>query len=346
MAGRMRRAPYFKAIPSALLLGCLSVGCGPKTAAEAEAKHDVKWLEANPTGESIAALGRLADTDDRAVKALEARAKDDVNVHIAAWTAITRSAAWGTTFMRASLADPDRAEMAASTLPRKDARIIPLVGDLEGAMTRFAGSTTRGTSIAGILASLGPAAHAAIERRLVDPKTRNLMCEGIALPEASGDAKSTLLAVPIEARDSPSCVNVVINMAATEDVVINWIATGGEPGLISAASKSSLECPRVAMLWKKALMERTPDAALTVPLKQSVARCGPAMDPALAELLEKAPRARPSIIQAIDPFDPSISSLAATCAAFKAGYANGESPILRERAQDALQFGCAGQSRK
>jgi hypothetical protein len=261
-------------------------------------------------------------------------------VYIAAWSAVTRNAGWGAAFMRASLADPTRAEMASSALPRKDMRLVPFIGDLEGAVVRLAAGK-RGSVIAGILASLGPPAHATIERRLIDPKTRGLMCDGIGLPEASGDAKSTLLAVPIEARDNPSCVTVVMDMAATEDVVLNWIATGAEPGLIAVAAKSTLPCPRLGAIWKKALTERTPDSAMTVPLTRSINRCGSAMDPVLAELLEKAPRARPTIIQAIDPFGNDLAGLRDTCIALKRGYASGEAPVIRERANDAIIHGCA-----
>src|SRR5690348_6224841 len=90
------------------LLLFFTAACDPKTATEAEGRKDIAWLASNPTGESIAALGRLADSDPRAVTALEARAGQDVNVHIAAWGAVTRNAPWGTTLLKASLADPTR----------------------------------------------------------------------------------------------------------------------------------------------------------------------------------------------------------------------------------------------
>lgn len=323
----------------------LSLGlaaCEPKNAIDAESRKDIAWLSSNPTGESVAALGRLADTDPRAVAALTARADADVNVHIAAWVAITRNAAWGTKFMKESLADPMRAEMAASALPRKDARLVPFIPDLEGAIARLA-SGKRGTVIAGILASIGPPAHAAVEKRLLDPKTRQAMCDAIALPEASGDAKSVLLAVPPEGRDSPSCVNAVIDMAATENVVLDWIATGAEPGLLGVAANSSLPCARLAELWKKALTARPAEshAALTVPLQRSISRCGTQLDPVLADLLAKAPQARASIVQAIDPFASELASMKETCAALRAGHVNGESAGVRARASEAVRRGCA-----
>lgn len=318
----------------------LALGCGPNNAADAEAKHDVAWLTNHPTGDAIAALGRLADTEPKALEALQARADADVNVYIAAWTAVTRDAAWGATLLKAGLADPSRAELASSAMPRKDARLAGFLPDLDAAVVRLSAGRN-GSVIAGLVASIGPAAHATVEKRLLDPRTRAAMCSGIGLPEASGDAKSTLLAVPAEARDAPACVAAVIEMAATEDVVATWIAVSAESGLLGVAAQSTLPCPRLALVWQKALTERAPNAAMTVPLQRSIARCATAMDPILAELLAKAPRARPTVISSLDPFGTELASLKETCAALKRGYANGESPIVRERASDALAHGCA-----
>jgi hypothetical protein len=315
--------------------------CEPKNALEAENRKDIGWLSENPSGESVAALGRLADQDPRAEKALEARAGQDVNTQIAAWAAVTRNAPWGTAFLKASLADPARAEMASTALPRKDARLVPFVPDLENAVVRLAAGNG-GVAIAGLLATIGPQAHAAVERRLLDPKTRGAMCNGINLPDSSGDAKSVLLAVPPEARDNPACVRAVIDMSATEPVVLDWLATGAEPGLVNVAAKSTLACDPLARIWKKALAERPPQthAALTVPLERSISRCTTALDPVLAELLANAPRARGAIVAAIDPYGNELANLKETCAALKKGYANGESAATRERAREALARGC------
>lgn len=324
----------------ALLASCMSA-CGPKSVLEAEAKRDVKWLADNPSGDAIAALGRLADSEPRALTALQARADSDVNVYIAAWSAVTRNADWGTTFFRSSLGDPSRAELASSAMPRKDPRLVTFISDLEGAVVRLAAGQ-RGSVIAGILASIGPQAHSTVERRLVDPKTRGVMCDGIVLPEASGDAKSTLLAVPAEARDNPSCVSAVINMAGTEDVVLGWLATGAEVGLLGVAAKSTIPCPRLAALWQKALAERGPESqtAMAVPLQRSISRCNTVLDPVLAELLAKAPRARPTIVQALDPYGTELHGMKETCAALRQGYARRERAIVRERANDAVNRAC------
>lgn len=338
--GRLRSVFGF----CALLFGLGALGCGPRNTAEAESQHNIQWLADNPTSDSVAALGRLADTDEKARTALDGRAaRGDANAYLAAWNAITRNAQWGTTFLRTSLADPTRAEAAATALPRKDLRLVPFILDIENAFVRLSAGQRSAIVLGSVLASLGVPAHAAIERRLVDAKTRGAMCEGIAAPESSGDAKSALLAVPSEGRDHPACVNTVINVAATENVVIDWLAISAEPGLLSVAAKSTLPCPRLAALWTKALAERPAEtqAALTVPLKSSIARCGPALDPVLGDSLQKSPRARTTIVQAIDPFGTDLPAMKQTCAALRAGAARNESALVRERVDDALARGCA-----
>ncbi|MDB4936761.1 MAG: hypothetical protein JWP87_3733, partial [Labilithrix sp.] len=225
-----------KALVVAALVGLSGLvglaACKPKTVGEAEAKHDVAWLADDASPQAMAALGRLADADPRAVAELEKRSSIDVNAYIAAWEAVTRGAPWGTTFLRTALADPTRADTAATALPRRDPRLIPFVPDLEGAVVRLSAGR-RGSVVAGVLASIGPTAHAQVERRLIDPKTRGAMCDGVGLPEASGDAKSLVLAVPPAARDHASCVDIVLTMATTEDVVLDWLAVSAEPGLIT-----------------------------------------------------------------------------------------------------------------
>ena len=47
--------------------------CKAKTTGEAEANRDVSWLADNASPEAMAALGRLADSDPRAVAVLEKR---------------------------------------------------------------------------------------------------------------------------------------------------------------------------------------------------------------------------------------------------------------------------------
>ena len=333
-----------KALIAASLLGVLaaSAACGPKTVGDAEAKHDIAWLETEASPQAMAALGRLADSDPKALAVLQKRSTLDVNAYIAAWEAVTRNAPWGTTFLRSALADPTRADIAATALPRRDPRLIPFVPDLEGAVVRLSAGH-RGSVVAGVLASIGPAAHAHVQRRLIDAKTRGAMCDGIGLPEASGDAKSLVLSVPPEARDHASCVDMVLTMATTEDVVLDWLAVNAEPGLITAAAKSQLPCARLTVIWAKGLVERPVNShsALTVPLQLSLRRCSTALDPVIADLLTKAPLARGCIMQAVDPYSTELSDLRLTCRALRAGWVANESPRVRERAQDALAHGCS-----
>jgi hypothetical protein len=315
--------------------------CKAKTIGDAEANREVEWLSDNASPQATAALGRLADTDPRAIAAIEKRSSIDVNAYIAAWEAVTRSAPWGTAFLRTALADPTRSDTAATALPRRDPRLIPFVADLEGAVVRLAAGH-RGSVVAGVLASIGPTAHAQVERRLVDPKTRGAMCDGIGLPEASGDAKSLVLAVPPAGRDHTACVDVVLTMAATDNVVLDWLALNAEPGLISATAKSSLPCARLGVIWAKGLVERPPEthSALAVPLQFSLRRCAAALDPIVADLLEKAPRSRACIMQAIDPYSGELTDLKLTCRTLRGGWVNGAAPQIRERAHDALKHGC------
>jgi hypothetical protein len=318
----------------------LLLSCKPKSVQEADTKGDIAWLSEQATGDAVAALGRMADADPRALEALGSR-RSDVNAYIAAWAAVTRSAPWGTQFLKTALADPERADLAASALPRRDPRLVPFVTELEGAVVRLAAGH-RGSVVVGVLASIGPQAHAAVERRLVDPKTRGAMCDGIHLPEASGDAKSTLLAVAPEARDHASCMSNVLTMAETEDAVLGWLATGAEPGLLTATAKSTLPCSRLAVIWNKGLTERPPEthAALTVPLQVSLRRCSAALDPVLGDLLEKAPGSRACIVNAIDPFGGELADLKKTCESLAKGYMRAEAPRIRERADDAVGHGC------
>jgi hypothetical protein len=337
-----QRTPVLTVLP-VLLAGLLAfAACKPQTVGDAEAKHDVAWLADDASPQAMAALGRLADTDKKALAALEKRSSIDVNAYIAAWEAVTRNAPWGTTFLRSALGDPTRADVAATALPRRDPRLIPFVPDLEGAVVRLSAGH-RGSVMAGVLASIGPAAHAHVERRLLDPKTRGAMCDGIGLPEASGDAKSLVLAVPSEGRNHASCVDVVLTMAATEDVVLDWLAVNAEPGLVGATAKSTLPCARLSVVWSKGIVERPQEShsALTVPLQASLRRCAAALDPIMADLLAKAPRARGLIMQAVDPYSTELSDLKLTCRAMRAGWVANESPRVRERAQDALAHGCA-----
>lgn len=330
-----------RAALAAMTLGLVLGGCKPSSVSEAEAKGDVAWLAKNATPEATAALGRLADKDPNAVKALEARG-GDVSVYIAAWTAAQRNAGWGATVLREGLADPAQAEVAASALTRGDPHLGALVTDLEGALTREAAGSSD-VSLPAVLASVGPTAHGAIERRLADKATRGVMCHGIASPDASADAKHTLLAVAETSRDDAACVDTVVHMAAVDDGALTWLAGSGEPGLVSAAAKSdSIPCPRLRAMWTELLAVRPPAShfLLAVPLAHSVKRCASVLDPLLASTLATHPESAALVVGGVDPFGSETTDLKATCAALPAVLKTGAPPRTKDRAADAIAHGC------
>ncbi len=170
------------------------------------------------------------------------------------------------------------------------------------------------------------------------------MCRGIASKSADPDSRVALLAVPESARNAPSCVDAVVRAAAQDDVALAWLATDGEPGLLGAAGNSaSLPCPRLHVVWAKALTSRRPDvySALTVPLAYATKRCTAEMDGVLADAIGHLPATRALVVEAIDPFGAYDGALHATCAALPSVAAGGrEGAIVRERASDALNHLC------
>jgi hypothetical protein len=216
-----------------------------------------------------------------------------------------------------------------------------MVSDFEAAVERsYAGQG--GVIVAGLLASVGPPAHDVLLRRMQDAKTRPAICHGISLPGASADAKALLFAAPLSGRDDAACVDAVLALAANDDAALAWLASHGEPGLLTAAAKGDLNCTRLATVWEKGLLERAADthASLIVPLKFAAQRCSRELDSILAHLLLKAPRARMCITQALDPYSGEWSDLRQTCAALRERWALGETASTRERVEDALAHGC------
>ncbi len=333
--------------PSALLLAALiaapvaTLGCRPKSVAEAEEKGNVDWLDTNGSPEAVSAMGRLADTNTRATEALSARAAYDVNAYIAAWNATLRGSTWGPVMLRTGLADPTRAETAASVMTRKDGHLIPFIVDLESALSRLAASSNNG-AISSVLASVGPAASVAVQRRLDDSATRGSMCRGIGSPDASADARRVLMSVAPQSRDDDACVATVLKIATDNDAALDWLATKAEPGMLSAAGKSEeFPCVRLVPLWTRVFPARSVavQGTLTVPLENAVKRCAHALDPLLAASLTKQPMTRSLIVGALDPYGGETADLKATCGALK-GIANGGSGTVRARAEEAVNHGC------
>jgi hypothetical protein len=319
------------------------MACGPRTIAEAEARRDIRWLDENGTPDAVAAMGRIADVDANAVAALEARSSFDVQAFVAAWAAALRDSPWGTATLEAALADPKRADLAASAMRRGDPHVAPFVGDLEKALIRLSASA-QNLNVSSTLASVGLPAHEAVVRRLVDASTRGAMCRGIASKGADPDTRKVLLEVPQSARDAPSCVDAAVRAAAEGDSALSWLAMQAEPGLLGAAGNSEvLPCARLHVAWTRALASRPPEvySALTVPLGYAVKRCSTEMDGVLADAIVRLPATRAVVVAAIDPFGSYDKGLHATCAALPAVVSGGrDTAIVRERASDALSHTC------
>jgi hypothetical protein len=316
--------------------------CTPSSVGEAERKGDVVWLDQNGTPDAVAALGRLADTKPAARTALETRSAFDANAFRASWDAIVRGSDWGTTMLRAGLADPKRADLAASAVDKHDARLVSFTADLEQAIERLSASL-QNLNVASALAAIGPPARAALMRRLSDATTRGAMCRGISSADASPDARAALLEAPVSARDSANCVDAVVAVAAQDDVALAWLAEKGEPGLLGAAGKEErMPCARLHVAWAKALVTRPAEgaSALTVPLGYAVKRCTAEMDGVLADAIAHQPATHPVVIQAIDPFEGYGGGLHATCAALPMVEGGRDSALVKERARDALNHGC------
>jgi len=321
----------------------LVVACKTEDVASAEAKGDIAWLDANGSPEAVAALGRIADDNTHAVELLTARAQFDVNAYIAAWNATVRGCTWGPTLIRSGLADPARAETAASVMERKDGHLTAFVPDLETALVRLAAGANS-VAIASVLASAGPSASVIIQRRLEDPATRGAMCRGIGAPDASADARRVLMSAPASSRDDASCVEAALKIAVDNDAALDWLASTAEPGLVGAAGKSEeFPCIRLKQLWTKALATRPAAtySALTVALQNSIKRCAPQIDKVLADGLEREPVAQPLILAAVDPYGSETAELRATCSELKYMVSSRRGGgTVRARAAESLSHSC------
>ncbi len=326
----------------ALLAALLAGACAPTTVEEAERKGDAAWLDQNGTPDAVAALGRMADKSPKARAALEARSAFDVQAFRAAWDGIVRGAPWGAEMLRGGLGDPARADLAASAVDRHDARLVPFIGDLEQALVRLS-ATLQNLNVAGALATIGKPAHDAIVRRLADASTRGAMCRGISARGTDADARRALMDAPESSRDSPSCVDAVVALAAEDDPTLWWMGEKAEPGMLGAAGKEErLPCARLHVAWTKALAARPVEiySALTVPMGYAVKRCTAEMDGVLADAIARMPATHAFVVEAIDPFTGYGNALRATCAALPVVAGGRDAAVVRERARDALNHAC------
>jgi hypothetical protein len=150
--------------------------------------------------------------------------------------------------------------------------------------------------------------------------------------------------VPESARDAPACVDAVVRVAAGDETALMWLAERGEPGLLGGAGKNdAMPCARLHVAWARAFASRPTSAypALEVPLGYAVTRCAVQMDGVLADAIVHMPAAHRVVVNAIDPFATYGDGLHATCAALPKVIASGQdTPIIRERANDALTHAC------
>lgn len=318
----------------AALFAALAVGaaCRPSSSSDAEAKGDVSWLSEHDAPDAIAALGRLADKDPRAVAALAS--KPTLDTYIAAWAAVLRGAPWGQKQLTAALGEPAHAENAAKALGRGDPRLGGLVEALEGSV--------RGGCVApcpSVLASAGASGASAVQHLLENAKTRDAMCNGLASVDATKETRAAFFHVSEAARDAPSCLRAASAMAAVDDDALEWLAKSAETGLVGSASKDEvLPCARVKLLWSNAIKER-PEAsytALAIPLAAAIKRCPADLDETVAHALTGTEAAQTLAVQAIDPYDASVRQLHVTCEVL-VGAVRGRLPTrVRARASDTL----------
>ncbi len=323
------------------LIALLAIwGCKPTSVADAEAKGDVGYLVANGSPEAVAALGRLADKSEKAKSAIETRAEGDLNAYIAAWTAVQRGAAWGTEILKAGLRQPARAEMAASAMTRRDPKLADFVPDFETALILAPPGEPR-IIVSAMLAST--AASGVVQGRLRDKATRANMCRGLASPDASATSRQVLLTEPPASRDDPACMETLVRLASLDDATMDWLATQGEPGLLSGAGKmDAMPCPRLAQTWITTIGKRPvpTHGSLAVPLAHAIKRCPAALDAVLDAAL-KTPGATPLVVSAVDPYGPETRDLKVTCKSL-ANAVRTTTGRTKDRATDTLAHGCKG----
>jgi hypothetical protein len=175
---------------------------------------------------------------------------------------------------------------------------------------------SKGASVAGVLASAGPAAADAIAARLRDGSTRSIMCQGIFTKEADGAARKALMDAPATSRDDAVCVRGLGALAATDAEVFGWLAQKGEPGLVREASDTSgLTCDKLKTLWTTVFASRTADefSSLTVALASATRRCPKELDGAVSKALRSSPNVHGAVVEALDPQARLIVTMPLTC---------------------------------
>ncbi len=318
-------------------------GCNPHSVVEAEQKGDVEWLAKEGSPESVAALGRLADKNDRAVAELTELAaapesdagRGPLDVYLAAWAATERKASWGPAMLQRGLGDPASAPKAAQAMKRGAPELDPMLVPLDNALRAGCGP-----SCAGVIASI-PTSDVGdvVKHRLEDVVTRDAMCSGLAARETSTAAAAVYMREPPDARDAQSCVEAAAPLASRDDAVLGWLGTSGEAALLGGASKAdALPCGRLQRAWEGVFHGRakTNYGGLAIPLVAAIKRCPKEMDGVVAAALAGDADARGLAVSGLDPANPALGELKGTCAALANATRAPGTALTRSRASDAL----------
>ncbi len=284
------------------------VACQPASAGEAEEKGNVAWLVKRGDRDATFALGRLADRNAAAEKAISAMAPSDA-LSLTTWQGVVRGAPWADKLVRRELATGN-ADMLASSMTPADPHLLPFVDDLEKAIVA---QNKAAPNVASILASIGPGARASVERRMREAPTRDVMCAAIDTVHASDDARSALLALSPADRDSQACTAAIVRMASTHENVRKWLGQFAEPGLLSVAGKETMPCSPLSETFRIVLAERAADRSLVVPLRHAIERCTREMDLVVSAALAARPLVSGVVASAMDPRGTATADMRATC---------------------------------
>jgi hypothetical protein len=327
-----------------MLALCTLLACTPSSVSDAEKKGDVYWLEHQGSSEAVSALGRLADEDKSAQKALESIAQRTengktveggagaVDVYLAVWSAVERDKSWANAMMKSALGAPARMEDAASAVKLGSPHIAAFVPELDAAIGRGCGRCALALASAS-----GAPAEAAMTRRLDDAKTRDAMCAGLGGDSSSKGARAVFMRAPVASRDAPSCPGAAARMAAHDDEALAWLGQTAEPGLVRVAGASdALSCPKLARLWSTVFTtrDRATYVSLEVPLKDAVTRCPKDLDATLAVALASDAESQSLAVAGMTPTDVSAATFPRACAAIGDVARGAATPPIKARAAD------------
>lgn len=286
------------------------VACAPASVAEAEARRDVAWLDANGSRGALEALGRIADHEPKAATVIAQRTGNQDAYH-AAWLAHTRGAAWGDAMLHAALASPSELPVAVAELPFKDPRLEDFASDLQKGIAAAEPATA--AAAVSILATLGPAAEEELVKLLDEPSTRAATCAGLAAKKVSAESRLALTLASPAARADAACRQTFFQHATTDGRVLAWMAKEGEPDVLLAAA-AALPCLRVAELWDLALASpRATFVPLEPALTASAGRCPQTLDAVLGRVIPSQPSVRLSVLRALSADAAHTEHLPTTC---------------------------------